>query len=115
MYETETFKETGIFYPILNKISKHKKSTHLIGLSLVCSLRLNAINFLSCLLLYFLTGFTGELCEAAVAACLSQPCGASSICKDTVGGYLCFCAPGFIGEFREVLFNMFQSVLNQRK
>lgn len=73
------------------------------------------MNFLSLLLLYFSSGFTGELCEADVAACLSQPCGASSICKDIVGGYLCFCAPGFIGEFIEVLFNMFQSVLNPRK
>lgn len=50
------------------------------------------------LLLLYLTGFTGKLCETNIGNCLSQPCGSLSLCKDELDGYRCFCAPGFIGE-----------------
>ncbi|XP_062981542.1 protein eyes shut homolog [Elgaria multicarinata webbii] len=42
--------------------------------------------------------FTGGFCETDIGSCLSQPCGALSLCKDEFDGYHCFCAPGFIGN-----------------
>lgn len=48
--------------------------------------------------LSFFAGLTGRFCDVNIDDCVGEPCGALSICKDTLNGYTCFCAPGFIGE-----------------
>lgn len=45
-------------------------------------------------------GLTGQFCEINIDDCDKQPCGVLSICKDTLNGYNCFCAPGFIGKWK---------------
>ena len=44
------------------------------------------------------TGLTGQFCEINIDDCEKEPCGVLSICKDSLNGYNCFCAPGFIGK-----------------
>lgn len=48
----------------------------------------------------FSTGLTGQFCEINIDDCEKEPCGVLSICKDTLNGYNCFCAPGFIGKWK---------------
>lgn len=43
-------------------------------------------------------GLTGRFCEINIDDCEEKPCGTLSICNDALGGYVCFCAPGFIGK-----------------
>lgn len=45
-------------------------------------------------------GLTGQFCEINTDDCEEKPCGVLSICKDTLNGYNCFCAPGFIGKWK---------------
>uniref|UniRef100_G1NM73 EGF-like domain-containing protein n=1 Tax=Meleagris gallopavo TaxID=9103 RepID=G1NM73_MELGA len=64
-------------------------------------------------------GFAGPRCEINVNECSSNPCLhgycydsdkkyflIKIICKDMSDGYVCFCAPGFIGRFNRKLCNI---------
>uniref|UniRef100_A0A3P9QGN3 EGF-like domain-containing protein n=1 Tax=Poecilia reticulata TaxID=8081 RepID=A0A3P9QGN3_POERE len=44
-------------------------------------------------------------CEINNDDCELDPCGLLSICKDSLNGYNCFCAPGFIGNNCEIEVN----------
>ena len=44
-------------------------------------------------------GWTGKDCEEDVNECEAEPnlCN-NGICQNTVGGYECYCRPGFVGR-----------------
>jgi len=42
------------------------------------------------------------VCPADGDACESMPCAHGGVCKDTVGGFTCFCQPGFQGSNCEI-------------
>ncbi|XP_029472078.1 delta and Notch-like epidermal growth factor-related receptor [Rhinatrema bivittatum] len=43
------------------------------------------------------TGFTGELCEAKINHCTSQPCKNGGTCYSSLSGFSCQCSEGFLG------------------
>lgn len=59
-------------------------------------------------------GLTGQFCEINVDDCEKKPCGVLSICKDTLNGYSCFCAPGFIGKWK-LFWSYFEAILHELK
>uniref|UniRef100_A0A8C2ZFX6 coagulation factor Xa n=1 Tax=Cyclopterus lumpus TaxID=8103 RepID=A0A8C2ZFX6_CYCLU len=44
-----------------------------------------------------------SVCPADGDACESMPCAHGGVCKDTVGGYNCFCQPGYQGSTCEIV------------
>ena len=44
------------------------------------------------------SGYTGELCEAEINECDSQPCLFNGTCTDLINNFRCACAEGFIGS-----------------
>uniref|UniRef100_A0A8C5YHH7 Protein crumbs homolog 1 n=1 Tax=Microcebus murinus TaxID=30608 RepID=A0A8C5YHH7_MICMU len=60
---------------------------------------LRKINYLliSCLSCSVLISIKSVNCELEIGECWSQPCLNGATCRDTVGAYVCACAPGFLG------------------
>ena len=44
------------------------------------------------------SGYTGELCEAEINECDSQPCLFNGTCTDLINNFRCACAEGFMGS-----------------